>query len=85
MMFFICMYNVFLYYIYLVLIRKFGIVSFKNLVFFLNVFKSICMFLGGYGLNILFIKEKLFKYVKGGMYNINKLNICIIKKKKKFV
>lgn len=65
MMFFICMYNVFLYYIYLVLIRKFGIVSFKNLVFFLNVFKSICMFLGGYGLNIYLLKKSCLNMLRG--------------------
>lgn len=37
---------------------------------------------GGHGLNISLIKEKLLKYVKGGMYNINKPNTCITKKKR---
>lgn len=82
MTFFICTYNVFLYHIYLVLIRKFGIASFKNPVFLLNVSKSTCMSPGGHGLNISLIKEKLLKYVKGGMYNINKPNTCITKKPK---
>lgn len=82
MTFFICTYNVSLYHIYLVLIRKFGIAIFKNPVFPLNVSKITCTSPGGHGLIISLIKEKLLKYVKGGMYNINKPNTCITKKTK---
>lgn len=65
MTFFICTYNVFLYHIYLVLIRKFGIASFKNPVFLLNVSKSTCMSPGGHGLNIHLSKKSCLNMLRG--------------------
>lgn len=81
MTFFICTYNVSLYHIYLVLIRKFGIASFKNPVFLLNVSKSTCMSPGGHGLKISLIKEKLLKYVKGGYVQYKQTKYMYNKKK----